>query len=118
MDAVTAVELFDKLSSPVRLAIYRLLVQRGTNGLVAGEIARTVGLSPSNVSFHLKALTEVGMLHVVQEGRFWRYRANIPQMLALIAYLTEACCEGNPQACLDYRQASNCHSAVLPDIIG
>lgn len=84
--------------------------------MVAGEIASTLNVPPTNLSFHLKALTQARLLTVEQEGRFQRYRANIPLMLDLIAYLTEECCSGNPEQCLDMRAASCCSESVLPPI--
>ena len=111
-----AITVFESLSSGLRLDAYRLLVRKGTEGLVAGEIAAALDVPPTNLSFHLKALTQAGMLTVEQEGRFQRYRANIPLMLDLIAYLTEECCAGNPAQCADLRGASACTEAVLPPL--
>ncbi len=83
---------------------------------MAGEIATTLDVPPNNLSFHFKALTQAGLLTVEQEGRFQRYRANIPLMLELIAYLTEECCAGQPLLCADLRRASSCPEAVLPPL--
>ena len=114
MEKNTALTVFESLSSGIRLDVFRLLVRKGTEGLVAGEIASTLDLPPTNLSFHLKALTQAGLLTVVQEGRFQRYRANIPLMLDLIAYLTEECCAGHPEQCLELRAASCCAPEMLP----
>lgn len=84
--------------------------------MVAGEIASTLDVPPTNLSFHLKALTQAGLLTVEQEGRFQRYRANLPLMLDLIAYLTEECCSGHPEQCADVRAAAKCSDAVLPPL--
>lgn len=116
MEKNLATTIFESLASSVRLDVYRLLVKKGTEGLVAGEIASALDIPPSNLSFHLKALTQAGMLSVTQEGRFQRYRANIPLMLDLIAYLTEECCAGNPEQCANLRVASKCSNAVLPPL--
>jgi DNA-binding transcriptional ArsR family regulator len=116
MKKSTALSVFESLSSGVRLDVYRLLVKRGPDGLVAGEIASALGVPPTNLSFHLKALTQARLLTVEQEGRFQRYRANIPLMLDLIAYLTEECCSGHPEKCADIRAASSCCEAVLPPL--
>lgn len=116
MEKNTATTVFESLASGVRLDVYRLLVKKGADGMVAGEIASTLNVPPTNLSFHLKALTQVGMLTVAQEGRFQRYRANIPLMLDLIAYLTEECCAGHPEHCADLRAASTCCDAVLPPL--
>ena len=116
MEKTTATRIFESLASGLRLDVYRLLVRQGLQGMVAGEIASTLAVPPANLSFHLKALTQAGMLSVEQEGRFQRYRANIPLMLDLIAYLTEECCSGHPEQCADMRAASGCSGAVLPPL--
>ena len=114
MEKNTALAVFESLSSGVRLDVFRLLVRKGSEGLVAGEIASALDLPPTNLSFHLKALTQAGLASVVQEGRFQRYRANMPLMLDLIAYLTEECCSGHPEQCLELRAASGCAPEVPP----
>ena len=101
MEKGTAITVFESLASSVRLDVFRLLVRQGPEGLVAGEIAATVGLPATNLSFHLKALTQSGLLSVTQEGRFQRYRANMVLMAELIGYLTAECCAGHPEACLE-----------------
>ena len=116
MEKGIATTIFESLSSGVRLDAYRLLVKKGTDGMVAGEISSALDIPPTNLSFHLKALTQAGMLTVTQEGRFQRYRANIPLMLDLIAYLTEECCAGHPEQCADLRSVSRCSDAVLPPL--
>jgi DNA-binding transcriptional ArsR family regulator len=116
MDKQTAITIFESLSSGVRLDVYRLLVRKGLQGMVAGEIATVLAVPPPNLSFHLKGLVQSGLLTVSQEGRFQRYRANIPLMLELIAYLTEECCAGNPEQCAEMRNASGCSPAVLPGL--
>lgn len=99
MDTLSATSVFESLSSSVRLDIYRLLVKTGPDGLVAGEMASALNVPPTNLSFHLKALTHAQLVSVVQEGRFQRYRANLTLMQTLIAYLTEECCSGQPGQC-------------------
>jgi ArsR family transcriptional regulator len=112
----TVISAFESLSSGIRLDVFRLLVKKGPEGMVAGAIATTLDVPPTNLSFHLKALTQARLLRVEQEGRFQRYRANIPLMLDLVAYLTEECCSGHPEQCADMRAASKCSDAVLPPI--
>ncbi len=117
MDKITATTIFESLSSGVRLDVFRLLVKKGLDGMVAGEIATTLDIPNTNLSFHLKAMTHARMVTVEQEGRFQRYRANIPLMLETIAYLTEECCSGHPEKCADIRAASSCSPSVLPPIL-
>ncbi len=116
MNKEIATQVFESLASGVRLDVYRLLVKAGLEGMVAGQIASTLAIAPNNLSFHLKAMTHAGLLSVEQEGRFQRYRANIPLMLELIAFLTEECCSGHPEQCASLRSASGCSSAVLPTL--
>lgn len=116
MEKNIATSIFESLSSSIRLDVFRLLVKKGPEGMVAGEISTALDVPPTNLSFHLKALTQARLLSVQQEGRFQRYRADIPLMLDLIAYLTEECCSGHPEQCADLRGASTCSDAVLPPI--
>lgn len=99
MNKNTATSVFESLASGIRLDVYRLLVRIGPAGLVAGEIASALDIAPTNLSFHLKALTQANLLSSTQEGRFQRYRANMKLMQDLIVYLTEECCAGHPEQC-------------------
>jgi ArsR family transcriptional regulator len=101
MKKESAVSIFECLSSGVRLDIYRLLVRKGLQGEVAGEIASQLEIQASNLSFHLKALTQARLVTVEQQGRFQRYRAHLPLMFDLVKYLTEECCAGHPEKCVD-----------------
>ena len=114
MNKVMATKLFESLSSGIRLDVWRLLVKAGLEGRVAGELSSSLDIAPNTLSFHLKAMLHAGLLSVEQEGRFLRYRANIPLMLALIGYLTEECCAGHPEACGMMRAESSCSPHVLP----
>ncbi|MBN8442380.1 MAG: helix-turn-helix transcriptional regulator [Thauera sp.] len=111
MDKTAALTIFESLSSGTRLDVYRLLVKTGPEGLVAGEIGATLEVPPTNLSFHLKALTYAGLLSVEQEGRFQRYRANMARMVDLIAYLTAECCAGHPEQCAGVAEAGACGPA-------
>lgn len=112
MEKITATSIFESLSSGVRLDVYRLLVKKGPDGMVAGEIGSALDVPPTNLSFHLKTLTHTGLLTVTQEGRFQRFRANLPLMMDIIAYLTEECCGGNPEECGDFSAQSICPQCI------
>lgn len=116
MDKDQVLGVLAALTSGVRLDAYRLLVPRGRTGMVSGEIAAALGLPLTNTSFHLKALVAAGLATVEQEGRFQRYRADIPRMLAAIAYLTENCCADDPDACLSMREQVPGIQAVLSPV--
>jgi len=116
MEKATVLQVFESLSSGIRLDVFRLLVQAGRAGLVAGEIASSLEIPPTNLSFHLKTLVQSGLLTVEQEGRFQRYRANIPLMLGTIAFLTENCCAGHPEDCAALRGAIPGVGALLPPL--
>ena len=108
MDKKLATTIFESLASGVRLDVYRLLVKNAPSGLVAGEIAALLALPPTNLSFHLKALTQAGLLSVEQEGRYQRYRANLGIMQELIVFLTAECCAGHPEHCFESDSVSDC----------
>jgi DNA-binding transcriptional ArsR family regulator len=79
-----------------RLAIFRLLVQVGPDGISASKIAGQLDIVPSSLSFHLKELTYAKLITSRSEGRFVIYSADVVVMNKLIAYLTENCCGGVP----------------------
>jgi len=89
-----AVKALAALAQDTRLAIYRLLVQQGPEGLSAGAIAERLDIAGATLSFHLKELAHAGMVESRQDGRFVYYSANYDQMNGLLAYLTENCCQG------------------------
>ncbi|MGJ0483590.1 MAG: ArsR/SmtB family transcription factor [Methylomicrobium sp.] len=111
MDKQTATTLFESLASGIRLDVFRLLVKHAPTGLVAGEISSLLSVPPTNLSFHLKAMTHAGLLNVTQEGRYQRYRANLALMQALIDYLTAECCSGQAESCFDTPSAKACCDA-------
>ncbi len=83
------------LAQETRLAIYRLLVQQGPQGLAVGAIAEQLKLANATLSFHLKELANAELVTARQQGRFIYYGANYPAMNGLVEYLTENCCQGN-----------------------
>ena len=113
MNSNQASKLFEILSSDVRLAVFRLLVKNAPDGLVAGDIAKILDVPVTNLSFHLKALAQSGLVSVEREGRFMRYKASIPLMLEIIAYLTSECCSGKPDYCRKFREDSKIDQSFL-----
>lgn len=75
-----------------RLAVYRMLVERGPDGLPAGLIADRLGVPPSSLTFHLQQLLHAGLVTQRRVGRQLIYAADFAAMNGLIAYLTENCC--------------------------
>jgi DNA-binding transcriptional ArsR family regulator len=98
MDSNLVVRALGALAHESRLAIFRLLVVAGPEGMAAGEIAQQVGLSPSSLSFHLKDLAHADLVKPRQDGRFVIYTANFDAMTGLIGFLTDNCCAGEPCA--------------------
>lgn len=96
MNTLSVVTALAALAQESRLSVFRLLVEAGPQGMPAGKISETTGIPPSSLSFHLKELAHAGLLTSRNEGRFVIYAASFTQMNALLAYLTENCCGGNP----------------------
>lgn len=96
METDTALEALSALAHSVRLAVFRMLVQAGPEGLPAGRIAESMEMPASSLSFHLKELHRAGLLRSRQDGRSIIYMARFETMNALLGYLTENCCGGNP----------------------
>jgi DNA-binding transcriptional ArsR family regulator len=104
-----AIKALAALAQDTRLAIYRLLVQAGKDGHSVGAIADKLDLPGATLSFHLKELTNAGLIEARQDGRFIYYSANYAQMNGLLAYLTENCCQGQgcEAACVPARKRSS-----------
>ncbi len=94
MKTTEAVKALAALAQDTRLAIYRLLVQKGRQGLPAGTVAERLEVPAATLSFHLKELVNAGMIEARQDGRFVYYSANYDQMNGLLGYLSENCCQG------------------------
>lgn len=94
MEAPQTVRALGALAHEARLAVFRLLVEAGPQGLPAGVVAHMLNMAPSALSFHLKELTHAGLLAPRPDGRSIHYAANYATMNDLIAYLTENCCAG------------------------
>ena len=95
MQAAQAIAALGALAHETRLAVFRLLVQRGPEGLPAGIIAQTLDLPPSSLTFHLQHLTRAGLLSQRRASRQLIYAADFAAMNALLGYLTENCCGGS-----------------------
>ena len=99
MEERQALASFGALSQETRLRILRHLVIAGPDGVAAGALADHVGVSPSNVSFHLKELEHAKLVTVRRDSRSMVYSAAFEALSGLIRFLMEDCCSGRPEIC-------------------
>lgn len=99
MDEITATQALGALAQPTRLAVFRLLVREGPEGLAAGEIAAHVGVQPASLSFHLAQLERAGLLVSRRRSRQIFYAADFTAMRGLVGFLLDDCCHGRPEIC-------------------
>jgi DNA-binding transcriptional ArsR family regulator len=99
METDKALAALAALAQGTRLSVFRYLVQAGPEGATVGRIGEALDVAPATLSFHLKELSHAGLVKSRQEGRFVWYSANYDTMNTLLAYLTENCCRGQPEAC-------------------
>ena len=111
MDQGQALKCFAALSQENRLSIVRMLVKAGENGMAAGAIAEEAGVSPSNLSFHVKELENAGLITQRREGRSILYAAHYPTLGDLIGFLMKDCCAGHPEICAPVINAVSCKPA-------
>lgn len=90
-----AVKALGALAQETRLAVFRLLVAKGPQGLTAGKIAEALDILPATLSFHFKELSAAGLLEARTDGRFIIYSARFDRINELVAFLTANCCGGN-----------------------
>ncbi len=92
MNVKQAVTALGAIAHDHRLAVYRLLVEKGPNGLPAGEIAERLDMPPSSLTFHLQQMLHAGLVTQRRLGRQLIYAADYAVMNGLIGYLTQNCC--------------------------
>jgi len=98
VDAAKTVEALGALAHGHRLAIYRLLVEAGPDGMSAGDIAERIGIVPSSLTFHVQSLQRAGLITQRRMSRQLFYSADFGAMNGLVDYLTRNCC-GGAQSC-------------------
>ena|SRR6478735_11490251 len=106
MEEADVVRSLAALAQPVRLQVFRALVVAGGRGMTPSTMAEGLGISSSSLSFHLKELTNAGLITQERASRNLIYRAAFDRMNALLGYLTLNCCEG--EACAVEPAAASC----------
>src|SRR5665213_963202 len=99
MKTAQVIAALGALAHEHRLAVYRLLIERGPDGLPAGAIAERVGMVPSSLTFHVQALQRAGLITQRHVSRQLFYAADFGAMNALVGYLTENCCGQSATSC-------------------
>ena len=101
MESQDAAFAFAALGQETRLDLLRILLAAGPSGVAAGDVAARLGVPPSTLSFHLRALEQAGLIAATRHGRSLIYAAQIDHLRALLAFLADACCDGDPARCGD-----------------
>jgi len=95
-----AVGALSALAQDSRLRAFRLLVKAGSGGMPAGGIAEELGVPPATLSFHLKELTNAGLVESRRDGRSLIYSLRVDGIRDLLSFLLTDCCEGRPELCV------------------
>ena len=106
MKSETAIRALSALAHEARLDLFRLLVKAGPDGMAAGKLARALKTAPNTLSAQLLLLSQAGLIRARREGRFLIYAVDFTAMGAVLVYLTEDCCGGNPQVCAPLAEAT------------
>lgn len=99
MDKNRALAALSALGQDTRLDVFRLLVQAGSHGLLAGEISQALDVRQNTLSTNLAILLNAGLVRNSREGRAIRYHADMTGMRDLLGFLMQDCCGGHPEAC-------------------
>ena len=97
---VDPTKAFEALAHEARLAVIRLLIPAGPDGLPAGVIGHRIGFLPNALSFHLGRLTNAGLLRMRRVGRNQYYAVDYQRLSALVGFLVEDCCAEAPDGCM------------------
>jgi ArsR family transcriptional regulator, arsenate/arsenite/antimonite-responsive transcriptional repressor len=107
MEITTAVQTLSALAQESRLAVFRLLVKAGPEGIAAGDIARKLDTAANTMSAQLLVLSNAGLVHARREGRSIIYAVDYDKMSALLLFLTEDCCGGRAEICAPLASVAN-----------
>jgi len=99
MESSRAVKRLSALAQDSRLAVFRLLVKAGPEGVAAGEVSRALKITANTLSTHLGILANADLVTSRRAGRSIIYAANYDGMSELLLYLMEDCCQGRPEVC-------------------
>jgi ArsR family transcriptional regulator, arsenate/arsenite/antimonite-responsive transcriptional repressor len=99
MESKLALSQLSALAQENRLAVFRLLVKAGPDGLPAGEIAVALDVPPNTLSAQLNILSNAGLIEGARQGRSIIYTANYGAISGLIVFLMEDCCQGRSEIC-------------------
>lgn len=102
---IEMVEALAALAQAQRLRAFRALVVAGAEGLTPSGLTALLQITPSALSFHLKALSHAGLVSAQASGRNLIYRAEFARMNGLLTYLTQDCCQG--QSCAVVPETAN-----------
>src|SRR3954462_127058 len=106
MEKIEVVSALAALAQDSRLNVFRLLVEAGPDGMPAGDIAHALDLAPNTLTFHFDRLRGAGLVTVRRDGRSMIYAARFETIKALVAYLTDHCCGGQPELCMPARSCA------------
>jgi DNA-binding transcriptional ArsR family regulator len=96
MEEKFVIKALAALAQPNRLLIFRALVVKGAEGLTPALIAEALGMPANTLSFHLKELMNADLISQERIGRNLIYRAQYDRMNAVLTYLSQNCCQGEP----------------------
>ncbi len=99
MEKSKSIAALAALAHDVRLDVFRLLVQRGPEGMSAGDIGHALDIAAATLSFHLTTLLHADLVQKSRSGRQVIYSARFESINDLMGFLMDNCCQGNPQAC-------------------
>jgi ArsR family transcriptional regulator len=99
MDTNDALAAFAALSQDMRLRTVRLLIQAGSEGMSAGDIATALEVRQNTLSTNFSILVQAGLIQNRREGRVIRYFVDWNGMRGIITYLMQDCCGGRPDQC-------------------
>jgi len=99
MDTDTAAKCLNELGNPTRLAVFRLLVRAGPDGLTVGEIQKHLDIPGSTLSHHIAHLVWGGLIDQERRGRSLHCRTRDGIMDSLIGFLVDECCIGFGESC-------------------
>ncbi|WP_271274354.1 ArsR/SmtB family transcription factor [Aliamphritea hakodatensis] len=95
MEHDLAAQRLAELGHTTRLAVFRLLVRAGREGLPVGDIQKHLDVAGPTLSHHINRLKGVGLLTQRREGRTLYCVPQMDALRELTGFLESECCTLN-----------------------
>jgi DNA-binding transcriptional ArsR family regulator len=99
MKKIDVISALSALAQETRLDVFRHLMKKLPDGVLAGDLATKFEVPPSTMSAHLAILARAGLVSFERQSRTISYKAELDGIRDLLEFLVKDCCGGKSNDC-------------------